>query len=159
MPEYSDDPDAPVAEIEGVIVVASGNLVGWLEPETTPEGTILIEGLISASGGGLNRRGQPIAAFSNVYEIDCEQRRHRKLAEVYYSPEGRPGSRGDFGPDVPWRSGIDLLSNSACQGQEPPGAGARFSTMAEFVSAFDAEAERLGVRLRATGPTITRPGE
>ena len=111
---------------------------------------------LSTSLFGLTWHGDPVAAITNTFEVDCEALKYRKVSETWLSADAEPVTRietanpewldGDRQPMMRW----------ACGDTSIQPVGPHFSNVSEFVTLYDAEAERRGFKPQVSGPTIVR---
>ncbi|MBX9575710.1 MAG: hypothetical protein K2X07_08730 [Caulobacteraceae bacterium] len=143
---------APV-RFQGRLWFGGGNVWGVLEP-VERDGNVAVQTAFSATMFELTWHNEPVAAVTNTIEIDCKAQKYRRVDEIWLSSDGAPLTRRET-VNPQW---VDARGSAeaqwACGDQTVQTTGLLFSSVAEFVSLYDAEAASLNLRPRVSGPTI-----
>lgn len=154
LPVMTDMRGAGPIKLDGVVWRNENSAAAFLQPVRQGETLWKIDGVALFGSAGGKWRGEPIAALTNTFEIDCVGQRHRKVAETYLSADARPLARSEY-RDPPWSEGLFPAFRQACGDTSVEPGGLPFTDLAGLSDAY----ERMGLKTRVTvsGPTITTP--
>jgi len=145
------------ATVEGRLLKLDGGMVGLLEARRLEDQPTMlhVELMLLQRSPSVphSRRGEPMAAASQVWEVDCATGRHRTVGIVQYAQSGDVLRSQPISVTESPTAGTASLIQAVCSDSYTKIEVRRFGSLAEFLTLFE-QAETSAVQF---GPPVGSP--